>query len=358
MHIVFAAGGTAGHVEPALNTADALVKMRPETSISFIGGKRGLEGELVTSRGYPLVQVSSEPLPRRIGRQALSFPSQTLSAVRDARRHLASVRADAVVGFGGYAAVPGYLAAWRSGIPLIIHEANSRPGFANRLGARLTPHVASVHSGVLPHSRHLGLPLRPAISHMNRSALRTAARQEWGMSESAPVLLFFGGSQGARHLNEVLAAALDQLLGMGVEIIHAVGRNNVLPQSRPGYHPTSYIDRMDVAYAASDLAVCRAGAMTCAELTAVGLPGIYVPLPVGNGEQVGNSMPIVDLGGGVQCLDSAFTPEWLTKTVRTLVQDERVIADMSAVAASLGERDADQELAQWICEVGQRSGRD
>lgn len=358
MHIVFAAGGTAGHVEPALNTADALVKIRPETSVSFVGGNRGLEGDLVSARGYPLVQVSSQPFPRGISWEALSFPAHTLSAVRDARRHLADVQADVVVGFGGYAAVPGYLAAWRSGIPLIIHEANSRPGFANRLGARLTPHVASVHPGVLRHSRQLGLPLRPAIAHMDRSALRSVARQEWGLSKSAPVLLFFGGSQGARHLNEVLAAALEQLLDLGVEIIHAVGRNNELPSSRPGYHPTSYIDRMDVAYAAADLVVCRAGAMTCAELTAVGLPGIYVPLPVGNGEQVGNSLPIVDAGGGVQCLDSSFTTEWLTKTVRSLVQDEGVIADMSVVAASLGERDADQELAQWIFEVAQRSRRE
>jgi UDP-N-acetylglucosamine--N-acetylmuramyl-(pentapeptide) pyrophosphoryl-undecaprenol N-acetylglucosamine transferase len=358
MHIVFAAGGTAGHVEPALNTADALVKLRPETSISFIGGSRGLECELVSSRGYRLVQVSSEAFPRRMSRRALSFPFHTLSAVRDARRHLVEVGADVVVGFGGYAAVPGYLAAWRSGLPLIVHEANSRAGFANRLGARLTRNVATVHPGALPHARHLGLPLRPSISHLDRSALRSEARNQWGVSESSPVLLFFGGSQGARHVNEVLSAALDELLDSGVEIIHAVGRNNDLPHPRPGYHPIAYIDRMDLAYAAADLVVCRAGAMTCAELTAVGLPGIFVPLPVGNGEQVGNSLPIVDAGGGIQCLDSAFTSEWLTKTVRSLVQDEGVLSAMSAVAASLGERDADQGLAQWIFEVGQRSRRE
>lgn len=354
MHVVFAAGGTAGHLEPALNTADALIRRAPATSISFVGGARGLEQSLVTSRGYPLTVTSAEPFPRRVDRAAAVFPWHTASAVRAATSHLRSVRADVVVGFGGYAAVPGYLAARRTSVALIVHEANSRAGFANRLGARLTPFVATVHPGVLPHARHLGLPIRPAIANLDRRAVRSQAREHWGLSRDAPVLLVFGGSQGARRLNEAVAGAVETLTAAGIEVLHSVGFRNELPPRLPGYHPLPYIDRMDLAYAAADLAVCRSGAMTCAELTAVGLPGIYVPLPIGNGEQSGNSRPIVQAGGGLQCPDESMTAEWLTDSVLSVVQDDERLQSMSNAAAALGERHADEEFAEWIIEVVRR----
>ena len=354
MHVVFAAGGTAGHVEPALNTADALIRLDQQVSVSFIGGERGLEQELVTSRGYPLTVTSAQPFPRRIDRAAAVFPWHTATAVRSAIAHLRRVRADVVVGFGGYAAVPGYLAARRTKVTLMVHEANSRPGFANRLGARLTPFVATVHPDALPHARHLGLPIRPAIANLDRSALRAQARDHWGLSRDAPVVLVFGGSQGARRLNDAVAGAVATLTDAGIEVLHSVGSRNEIPPRRLGYHPLAYIDRMDLAYAAADLAVCRSGAMTCAELTAVGLPGIYVPLPIGNGEQSGNSRPIVQAGGGLQCPDESMTAEWLTDNVLAVVQDDQRLRSMSTAAASLGERHADAEFAAWIIDVVRR----
>lgn len=351
MHIVFAAGGTAGHLEPALNTADALTRMAPTTSISFVGGSRGLERELVPARGYPLIQTGAVPFPRRVGRPLVTFPRATSAAVRTAMAHLRSVRADAVVGFGGYAAIPGYLAARRTRTPLLIHEANSRPGFANRLAARFTENVGVVHDGVLPHSRHMGLPLRPSVSHLDRRAMREQARRQWGFDPDAPVLLVFGGSQGAKRLNDVIEASIAALTSAGVQILHSVGGRHALPNASPGYLPVAYIEDMALAYAAADVAVCRSGAMTCAELTAVGLPGIYVPLPVGNGEQAGNSRPIVLAGGGIQRLDELLTPEWLTDTVVSVVQDEKRLEAMSSAAYALGERQADEECARWILDV-------
>lgn len=356
MHVVFAAGGTAGHLEPALNTADALRRIAPTTSISFIGGSHGLESQLVSQRGYSLVQTSADPFPRRINLAALSFAPHAIAAVRAASAHVRACRADVVVGFGGYAAVPGYLAARRTNTPLVIHEANSRAGFANRLGARLTSHIGTVHDGVLPGGRYMGLPLRPAIAHLDRYALRSQARREFGLSEDLPVVLVFGGSQGARHLNEVVAESIDDLVGAGVQVLHSVGTRNVLPASAPNYRPVPYIERMDLAYAAADLVVCRSGAMTCAELTAVGLPGIYVPLPVGNGEQSGNSRPIVDAGGGLQRADELLSAEWLTSVVLSIVQDEERLTAMSRASGSLGEREADEILAQWVIEVAERGG--
>lgn len=353
MHVVFAAGGTGGHLEPALNAADALTSLSPSTSISFIGGSRGLEADLVPQRGYRLVQTRADPFPRRLRLSAASFPLHSWLSVKDASAHVRSTRAAVVVGFGGYAAVPGYVAAYRTKTPLIIHEANSKAGFANRLGARFTRHVGVVHNGVLPHSRHMALPIRPAIANLDRRAMRSQARTHWQLQQDEPVILVFGGSQGARHLNDVVSRSLDGLLAAGIQVLHAVGTRNALPELRPGYHPIPYVDRMDLAYAAADLAVCRSGAMTCAELTAVGLPGIYVPLPVGNGEQAGNSLPIVTAGGGLQRADEELSSEWLTSTVKSVVQDENRLLAMSRAAYALGERQADVQFAQWIVEVAQ-----
>ena len=351
MHVVFAAGGTAGHVEPALTTADALQQIDPSITISFIGGSRGLERDLVPARGFPLVMTTAEPLPRKLNARALAFPAHTAKGFREAQAHLRSTGADVVVGFGGYAAIPGYLAAWRSKVPLIIHEANSRAGFANVLGAKLTRNVATVHPDALAPARRMSLPVRPAIAHLDRAKLRREARDFWGLHVDERVVLVFGGSQGARHLNEVVGESLEHFAQSRIHVVHAVGRANELPPESEFYHPVSYVDRMDLAYAAADLAVCRSGAMTCAELSAVGLPAIYVPLPIGNGEQAGNSRPLVEAGGGLQCADAELTAEWLTATVTSLVHDEKRLVQMSRVAGSFGDRDADQEMATWIIEV-------
>lgn len=354
MHVVFAAGGTAGHLEPALNTADALNDLDPGIAISFLGGSRGLESSLVPARGYPLVAIDAVPMPRRPGISAVTFPWHLTRGVRAASRFLRESHASVVVGFGGYAAVPGYLAARRTRTPLIVHEANSRAGFANVLGARFTPHVATVHAGALPNARHIALPIRSSIANMNRDAQRLAARTTWGLAPDRPVVLVFGGSQGARRINEVIAGSVDVLAAAGVQILHAVGGRNEVPQAQPNYFPVSYVDRMEDAYAAADLVVCRSGAMTCAEVTAVGLPAIFVPLPVGNGEQAGNSAAVVAAGGGLQCPDAQLTAEWLTDTVMDLVQDESRLVAMSQAASAFGERHADQQMARWILEVAER----
>jgi len=351
MHIVFAAGGTAGHIEPALNTADALRAIDPSLAISFLGGARGLESSLVPARGYELIITDAVPMPRRPSPQAMVFPFHLARGVRQAARYLRRVQASALVGFGGYAAVPGYLAARLTRTPLLIHEANSKAGFANVLGSRSTPHVATVHDQALKGARHLSLPIRRSIASVDRLKEQGSARGKWGLAVDKPVILIFGGSQGARHLNEVVAAALDVLLASGVQVLHAVGSRNELPEARPGYVPVMYVDRMEDAYAAADLVVCRSGAMTCAEVTAVGLPAIFVPLPIGNGEQLGNASAVVSVGGGRQCADSTLTAEWLTDAIVELVQNKAGLAQMAAASASLGVRDADEQMAAWILRV-------
>lgn len=349
MHVVMAAGGTAGHIEPAVNTADTLRELRPDCTVTFLGSERGLESTLVPARGYPLVTLPSLPVPRGLDPRLLKLPGSLATSVHEARRFLREGKVDAVVGFGGYASAPAYVAARWERVPLLVHEANARPGWANRLGARLTRHVAAVRAGDLPHARAVGMPLRSSIRELDRHATAHAAREELGVR--SPVVLVFGGSQGARRLNDLVASCRDTWLADGITVIHVYGASNVPPTAQPGYLPVPFTDRMDLLYAAADLVVCRAGAMTCAEVAAVGLPAIYVPLPVGNGEQELNALPVVRAGGGLVIRDQDVTPAWLAEQVSSLVRDEPRLRDMGARARAQGVRDADRVMADWVIDI-------
>ena len=351
MHVLLAAGGTAGHVEPALNLADALRRLDGATRITVLGGERGLESALVPARGYELVMVPSVPMPRRPGRDLIALGPRVRRTVDRATRLVREEQVDVVVGFGGYAAVPGYLAARRTRTPLVIHEANARAGWANRLGARYTTLVFATFPDAIPGARPMALPLRRSIATLDREAERSRARAEFGLAPDIPVLLAFGGSQGAQRLNATLAQALPGLRDRGVQVLHAYGQRNESPAAEPGYVPVPFIERMDLAYAAADLALTRAGAMTCAELAAVGLPAIYVPLPIGNGEQRLNALPVVQAGGGLMVDDADLTAEWLADSVASVLHDEGRLAAMGAATAALGVRDADERLARVVLDA-------
>jgi UDP-N-acetylglucosamine--N-acetylmuramyl-(pentapeptide) pyrophosphoryl-undecaprenol N-acetylglucosamine transferase len=350
MRVVLAGGGTAGHVEPALATADALRRDDPATEAILLGTERGLETRLVPERGYELALIPPVPLPRRPTPELFRLPFRVRDAIRATAAVLRERRADVLVGFGGYVALPAYLAARRLGIPYVVHEANAKPGLANRIGARFTPFVATATAASpLPHARHVGIPLRRAIATLDRPALRAEARAFFGLDPVRPTLLVFGGSQGARRINDAVAPAVDDLAGRGFQILHAVGAANAgAVRARPGYVPLPYVDRMDLAYAAADLAVCRAGAITCAELAAVGLPAVYVPLPHGNGEQRVNAEPTVAAGGGLLVADDDFTSGWVRDQVPALLGDAGRLDRMGRAAATLGRRDADDRLVAMI----------
>ena len=353
MRVVLAGGGTAGHIEPALNTADALRRAYPEVLITALGTEKGLETRLVPARGYELALIPPAPLPRRPSSEWFTLPGRLRGALRQTRAVLRPTdgpHADVVVGFGGYVALPAYLAAREEGIPIVIHEANARAGLANRVGARMTPYVAEAVAGSLPHAERLGIPLRPAIAQLDRNAQRQAARSEFGLDPELPTVLVFGGSQGAVRINTAVQEALPQLLQLGLQVLHAVGVNNFenAPRGVASYHPVPYLDRMDLAYSAADLAVCRSGAMTCAELAAVGLPAVYVPFPIGNGEQRLNALPVVEAGGGLIVPDGELDAERLLAEVGVLIGDPHRLQRMSKAAAAHGVRDADVRLAELV----------
>ena len=362
MHVVVAGGGSAGHVEPALALADALRRLDPSINVTALGTAAGLEARLVPARGYPLAEIPRVPLPRRPTPDLLRVPARVVDAVRQTSAHLDRVAADVVVGFGGYVALPAYLAARRRRTPLVVHEANARPGLANRIGARLTPYVAAAVEGTgLPRARVLGIPLRQSIATLDRGARRSLARTSLGLAADGPVLLVTGGSQGARRINAAVSAAAADLAVAGVQVLHVAGPKQVdavraaLGGSPPAsHHVLAYVEGMDEAYAAADLVLCRAGAMTCAELAAVGLPAVYVPLPIGNGEQALNARPVVAAGGGLLVDDAQLDAAWIRTQVLPLLADPARLAAMGTAAATLGHRDADIALARLVLEAAAR----
>ncbi|MBE3009364.1 undecaprenyldiphospho-muramoylpentapeptide beta-N-acetylglucosaminyltransferase [Microbispora sp. NEAU-D428] len=359
MRVVLAGGGTAGHIEPALALADALRRLDPRIGITCLGTERGLETRLVPARGYELELVPAVPLPRSLSPQLLTVPGRLAGAIGSAAGILDKVGADVLVGFGGYVATPGYLGARRRGVPIVVHEANPRPGLANRLGARLTEHVFTGHpDAVLPNAEYIGIPLRREISMMDRLSMGDKARSYFGLESDRVTLLVFGGSQGARSINQAALEAAPYLRAAGVQVLHVIGPKNTVevepPPGDPQYVILPYVDRMDLAYAAADLVLSRAGAMTCAELTAVGLPAAFVPLPHGNGEQRLNAEPIVRAGGGLMVDDANLSAAWIVQALLPILNDpERVVA-MSEAASRMGRKDADMALARKVLEIAHR----
>lgn len=349
--VVVAGGGSAGHIEPALALADAVRRLAPGARVTALGTERGLDSTLIPARGYPLELIPPVPLPRRPSADLLRLPGRVRGAVRRVREVLAAVDADVVVGFGGYVALPAYLGA-RGRVPIVVHEANARAGLANKVGARFAARVvAAVPGSGLPGAEVLGIPLRRAVTTLDRAALRAQARTAYGLPADGPVLLVFGGSQGARTLNSAVAAALPGLLDARVAVLHAHGRTGTPAPAAAGYVPLPYIDDMHLAYAAADAVLGRAGAMTVAEVSAVGLPAVYVPLPHGNGEQALNAGPVVAAGGGVLVPDGELTGDRVLAELLPLLTDPARLAAMGAAARASGHADADERLARVVLEV-------
>lgn len=355
MRVLLAGGGTAGHVSPLLALADRLVADDPATRILALGTATGLEARLVPGRGYELHEVPRVPLPRTLGPDALRLPARLGAAVAAAGAAIRRVEADVVVGFGGYVAAPAYLAARRAKVPIVVHEQNSRPGFANRLGARLTRWVAVSFPGTpLRHAVRTGLPLRPEIVGLDRAATRTRACESFGLRPDLRTLLVVGGSLGALRLNEVVPTVAADLAARGVQVLHVsgLGKDVDVPPPPAGtetsYVVVPYIEAMELAYAAADLVVGRAGANTVSEITALGLPAVYVPLPIGNGEQGLNAGPVAAAGGGLLVEDKAFDTAWLRANLLPLLDDPDRLAAMGTAAASFGVLDADRRLADLV----------
>ena len=348
---LLAGGGTAGHVNPLLAIADRLRSRDPDAEVLLLGTAQGIEARLVPERGYELITIPRLPFPRRPSGAAFRFPKAFGETVTQIRGIMRGRGVDVVFGVGGYAAAPVYVAAHRESLPLAIHEANARPGIANRLGARYTSHVGVAFAGTpLPRATVVGMPLRVEIEQLDRFTARQEAINFFGLSADRPTLLVTGGSSGAQRINETVAESIAGVLGAGWQVIHITGefRDTVKHRGLPGYRVLKYCDRMELALALADLAVTRAGTSTVAELAAVGVPAVFVPYPVGNGEQKLNARQAVKAGGAIIVHDAAFTPAWVSTELIALLRNRARIAEMAARMATTGIRDATDRMIAVI----------
>lgn len=367
--VVVAGGGTAGHTSPLIATVDALREALPGVEVVAIGTPKGLEGRVIPAAGIELEMIDPVPLPRRPTPELLKVPWHLRRAVRQAGSILRTHHGEVLVGFGGYVSMPAYLAARRMGVPVVIHEQNAVPGLANKVAARFAERVLTAFPDTpLPHAEFIGLPLRPelvALAENGRESLRAEARAGFGLDADRPTLLVSGGSQGARSINEALEAGVDALLVAGVQILHVLGRRNMTPEhvvrehpvTGARYVPVAYVDAMERAYAAADLMVGRSGAGTVVETAVVGLPGLFVPLPHGNGEQARNAEPLVRAHAAALIPDHELTADRLVSEVLLRITDPQWLATMSDAAKATMPATAARQLAAIVLDVVAARGR-
>ncbi|MEZ2371668.1 undecaprenyldiphospho-muramoylpentapeptide beta-N-acetylglucosaminyltransferase [Arthrobacter sp. RCC_34] len=358
LSVVIAGGGTTGHISPMLAVADALRARLPEAQVVAVGTASGMETRLVPEAGYELKTIDRVPLPRKPSADLLRLPGRLLGAVKQARGILRDAQADVLFGVGGYVCTPMYLAARQLGIPVVVHEANVRPGLANRVGAMFAAATGTAFTETrLKGSRHVGMPMRRQIAELDREASRTAAREALGLDQDRPTLIVTGGSSGAQSINTVIARSLPALAAAGIQTLHITGRGKSVldpsgaPLAAEGYRQVEYVDGMENVYAAADLLLCRSGAGTVCEVSAVGVPAVFVPLPIGNGEQALNAAGLVSAGGALLVKDSELDTAYLEGTVIPLVLDAEALRTMSAVARRQGIRDADERVTDMMVEA-------
>lgn len=330
LRILMVGGGTAGHVEPALAVAHEIKNLRSDIQISFVGTKNGLENRLVPNHNFELKLIPKVLLPRTLTPAVFIWPVRLILAVIKSIKLVS--KTDLIVGFGGYACPPVYLAAALIRKPIFIHEANAVKGWANKLGAVFADQIyiafASAKSkvGTFRKAKLIGMPLRAAItknahiSESEKAKLRSAQIKEWGLKEDHPIILVFGGSQGSRHINEAILQSMSFFTENQIQVVHAVGRDNALPLTTENYVPLSYIEDMASAYLACDLVIARSGALTCGELAVVGKYAVLVPLPIGNGEQAANAKDLEADGAAQLIANEKFNASWLMSNFDQILQ--------------------------------------
>lgn len=349
--IVFAGGGTAGHIQPALAVARLWKKAYPADQIVFLGTSSGLETKLVPAGGFELELITRVRVPRSLSIDLLKVLGSLRRSVGESKNILRD--ADLLIGFGGYVCAPAYLAARSLEVPIVIHEANAQPGWANRLGAHYTDALAvgsPVTHGPFTQALITGLPLRDDITSLltthhsadenTWNAIRVKAKRDLGIHSGNKVVLVFGGSQGSKAINSVIEDTRRLIKDRPITIVHSVGSANDLPVSDDKYLSFSYIENMATAYLASDLVIARSGAITCSEVSALGKYALFIPLPIGNGEQSVNADHLVEMGRARVLEQSSFTPTWLLDNIDSML----ALSDQFSDRPNFGDLEAASKI--------------
>lgn len=354
MRVVLAGGGTAGHVNPAIALAQAL----RGDAISFIGTSAGAEAVLVPAAGLPFHRIEVRGFDRS---KPLSFPATgaiAARAVRSAHRLLRSIAPDVVVGLGGYVSLPVSLAARALRLPVVVHEQNIVFGLANRVCRRFAQRVAVSFSETLPEAGPRGVlvgnPVRAEVAAGDMHEARESGRRRWGLDPARRTLLAFGGSQGALRINQAAEGLRSAWRHRSDrQVVHIAGRSAPPAEEDPGgdllYRRLGFVDHMIDAYAVADLALCRGGASTVAELAVAGLPSVIVPYPHHRDrqqERLGHAL--ARAGSAVVVSDGAATTDRVAAVADGLLGSDAALARMREAALAFAVPDAAARLAEVV----------
>ena len=358
--IIISGGGTGGHIFPAVAIANEVRRRLPAAEILFVGANGRMEMTRVPEAGYEIVGLDIAGLQRRLTPRNLLFPFKVMRAVRKAGKLLDRFRPDAVVGVGGYASAPVLLAATSRAIPSLIQEQNSYAGLVNKLLAKRVSKICVAYAGMekfFPAAKLVltGNPVRAAIAHSDRAE----ALQFFGLDPNRQTLLVVGGSLGARTLNLATAAALPRLREAGVQLLWQTGKlyfpeaqKLAAAHAADGLHALEFIQRMDLAYAAADVVVSRAGALSVSELCLTGKASVLVPSPnVAEDHQTKNAMALVGQGAAVLITDEHAAARLYDETLRLLADEARqheLQARVRALARPQATEDIVDELLKLI----------
>ena len=358
MKVLIAGGGTGGHVYPGIAVAEELQRLRPDAKVLFVGGSHGLEAQAVPEAGFPIRFVTVQGFPRRAWWR---WPGAVIANAFGLVQSMWVVwreKPDVVLGTGGYVSGPVALAAVLLGRPLALQEQNSIPGLANRWLARIARevHLSFTESRAYferkDNLRITGNPVRAFIL----SGERSAGLRHFGLAEGKPTVFVFGGSRGAKRINDAALDAMKRLKGrVEVQFILQTGREDferaraeVASESLPA-RVMPFLREIHLAYAAADLLVCRSGAMTLAEIAACGTPAILVPYPyAAHNHQEVNAENLVERGAATIILDKDLDGERLAKEIAHLIADRQALRKMSAHARTFARLDAAERLVRSL----------
>ena len=361
--IILSGGGTGGHIYPAVAVAEALKRrLGDEVELLFVGAEGKMEMEKVPALGYHIVGLPIAGLQRRLEWRNLLVPFKVLKSLRKARRTIRDFKADAVVGFGGYASAPILWAAQRMGVKTLIQEQNSYAGLTNKVLAKRAGKICTAYEGMerffpAERIRLTGNPLRGRFS--KEGASRSEALAHFGLSEDKKTILVVGGSLGTRTLNEMMKQWIASLEGEPqVQVIWQTGKYYEREmQAFLADHPTvgiwqgAFIDRMDYAYAAADLVISRSGAGTVSELCLVAKPVLFVPSPnVAEDHQTANARALVKEGAAVMVADKVCCEKAMAEAMR-LMQDEEALRRMSENLERLARPNAAEDIVDEILKL-------
>lgn len=375
MKIVFTCGGTAGHVNPALALAGLIKERKPDSEILFVGARRGIEKQLIESAGWPFrtVEISSfhrSLTPKELRHNLISLRN-LLRSPGEARALLKEFPASLVVGTGGYASYPMIRAAASLGIPAAVHESNAIPGLTTRLLEKHADLIMVGFEECRKNYKHpekvlvTGTPVRGDFFRLTRKQ----AKQKLGMDDGRPLIVSFWGSLGAREMNRQMAEflALEARSGIPFHHVHGAGKVGCIHMAEylkdagidldraPGLEVREYIQDMGVMMRAADLVICRAGASTISELTALGVPAIIVPSPnVTHNHQESNARVLANSGGAEMILEKDSSGRILYDTARRILEDPDRRKRMSSAMSSLGTIDASEKIYAAVMDLRSR----